>query len=460
MSMKTSYFLKKTGALALFSMFALSFQSNAQKKATIDGIVYQVVEVEGGDDYAETVPQAWNEDKVVPYTAATIAIPAKVTIDEKEYTVKKIGDNSMRENPNLKTITLSDGLEIIGNSAFAGCTEITEVVVPSTVQSIEDWAFHGCTKLAKINIPDGITAITIHTFQETGLTSIKLPASVKKVDVCAFQDAHNLASINLENVTEVGAWALYKTAITSADMTKVTKIGSEALTGTALTSVDLPNAKEIGNTAFKTCSELETVLLGESQIIQTGEWVFQNCPKLSKVILPNTLESIDAGTFSGCFALESIVIPNSVTLLGAWAFEKSGITEIFASWEDPNDLITDENIFGAEEGKIDFTWKVPEEVKAAWGSEYLGYPVEVGTPITGNEFVKVEANVYHAAGTLYITNLSGYNAFVYALDGRIVARFNVNADNYSASASLAPGFYILKATNGNKIAAAKFSVNQ
>lgn len=435
--MKTCYLLKKSGAFALFVMFALSFQANAQKQATIDGIVYQVVVPEEGDSYAETVFQAKNEDKVVPYTAETITIPAKVTIDGTEYAVKKIGDNSMRENPNLKKITLPDGLEIIGNSAFAQCPEITEVIIPATVKSIEDWAFYGCSKLAKINIPDGIIAITDHTFQATALTSIKLPSSVKKLGTCAFQTATKLASINLENITEVGAWSLGETA---------------------LTSVDLSNITSIGGAAFYTCPELETVLLGESKIKQTNEWTFQNCPKLTKVTLPNTLESIDGGAFSGCSALKSIVIPKSVMFLGAWAFEKSAITEIFASWENPEDLITDENIFGSEEGLISFTWKVPEGVKAAWGNEYLGYPVEVDTQETGNQLIQTDTKVYYSAGMLSVTNLNGYNASVYTLNGNIVARFNINNDNYIVSQSLTPGIYILSAINGNNIATTKFAV--
>lgn len=435
--MKTCYFLKKSGALALFSMFALSFQANAQKQATIDGIVYQVVVPEEGDSYAETVFQAKNGDKVVPYTAETITIPAKVTIEGTEYLVKKIGNESMRENPNLKTITLPDGLEIIGNSAFAQCPEITEVVIPATVQSIEDWAFYGCSKLAKINIPDGITAITEHTFQVTALTSIELPASVTKLGTCAFQTATKLASINLENITEVGAWSLAETAITS---------------------VDLSDKKMVGGAAFYGCTELETVLWEESKLIQTGEWTFQNCSKLTKVTLPKALESVDNGTFSGCSALESIVIPKSVLFFGAWAFEKSGITQIFASWENPEDLITDENIFGKDEGLISFTWKVPEGVKAAWGNEFLGYPVEVDTQETGNELIQTDAKVYYSAGMLSATNLNGYNASVYTLNGNIVARFNINNDNYTVSQSLTPGIYILSATNGNKIATTKFAV--
>lgn len=456
MSMKTSYFLKKSSALALFSMFALSFQSNAQKQATIDGIIYQIVEVESSENYAETVLPPKDGEKDVFYTAETIAIPAKVTIDGAEYSVKKIGNNSMRQNPNLKTITLPDGIETIGNSAFAGCLLLENIVLPVSVNSIEAWAFHECKALKQINIPDGISTIFEHTFQLSGLTSIELPTSLKKLVYCAFQDANDLASINLDNITEIGDWALYATAITSVDLSNV-RIGNEAFRICPnLETVTLKNVFMIGNDGFRGCTNLKTIIFED--VFSIGNWAFEGCTKLTSANLGN-VETIGVGSFSGCSALNSITIPSTTLLLDGWALEKTGITEIFASWEKPADMVDiNKDAFGADEGKINFTWKVPEEVKAAWGNQYLGYPVEVGTPETANEFLKIEANVYYAAGTLYITNLSGYNTFVYSLDGRAVARFNVNTDSYNASVSLTPGIYVLKAVNGNKIATTKFAV--
>ena len=176
--MKTNYFLKSAVMTALCF---LSFQLSAQ--TVVDGIAYKVV-----DGAAET--------SLLPadakYTLATITIPATVTIGGTSYPVKKIGNNSMRENPNLVSITIPAGVETIGNSAFAQCENLPAVVLPSTVNKIEDWAFYGCKKLASINIPNGITAITEHTFQESALTSIVLPASVTLLGTCSFQNATQL----------------------------------------------------------------------------------------------------------------------------------------------------------------------------------------------------------------------------------------------------------------------------
>ncbi|MDR1380124.1 MAG: leucine-rich repeat domain-containing protein [Tannerella sp.] len=431
--MKTYYFFKRSITFAVFFAFALSFQSKAQQ-ATIDGIIYQAVAVEGGESYAETVALPRSGDSHVPYTAESITIQAKVTIGGVEYPVRKIGDNSMRENPNLKSVTLPDGLETIGNSSFAQCPEIKEVVVPASVKAIEDWAFYGCPNLEKINIPDGITAITEHTFQQTGLTSVELPASVTTLGVCAFQTARKLASINLENVTDIKSWALGETALTSAVAEKVRFLGSNA---------------------FFACPELESAVLGSA--VQTGEWSFQNCAKLTEITLPNTLESIDGGTFSGCSSLKSIVIPSSVLFLGAWAFEKTAITEIFASWEKPDDLITDANIFGADEGQINFTWKVPESLRSLYGDEFLGYPVETGEP-SGNEPAYIRAEAFYSAGNLIIANLSGYNAFVYSSDGRSVSRFSINDSRQVVPLSLPSGVYFFHAVKGGKTATARFLV--
>lgn len=425
--MKTNYFFRKTFMLALLAVGFYSYQTNAQ--TIVNGIAYNII----NDGAAAEVAPLPNDEK---YSAASISIPTTVEINGTTYPVKKIGDGSMRENPNLTSLTIAEGVEIIGNSAFAQCPAIAEVVIPSSVQSIEDWAFFACTKLAKVNIPDGITAITEHTFQQTALTSVELPASVTRLGTCAFQTVRGLTSINLENIRNIGSWALAETAI-----------GPE---------ITLTGVQYLGNYAFYDCQNIQKVVL--NGIIQTGEASFQYNRSLTSIIFTDGLESIDNYAFSGCSNLPSLVIPNTVQFLGQKAFESSGIKEMYISWENPDDLITDENIFGEGEGLINFVWKVPESLIDIYGNQFMGYPVEIGEPVgIATEQINSK-NVYYSNGNLNLTDMEGCKVSVISLDGRTIASFQVNGANVQLPVSLNSGIYLLNASNGNNRSAVKFVV--
>ena len=51
-----------------------------------------------------------------------------------------------------------------------------------------------------------------------------------------------------------------------------------------------------------------------------GQGCFENCTKLTTVILPDTIKSIENNAFAGCTSLRGIYLPNSVTVLGKNAF--------------------------------------------------------------------------------------------------------------------------------------------
>lgn len=62
-----------------------------------------------------------------------IAVPAKATVDGKSYAVK-----------------------FIGEKAFAGCTGVTEIVIPEGVTQIGSKAFENCTSLRTVDMPKSL----------------------------------------------------------------------------------------------------------------------------------------------------------------------------------------------------------------------------------------------------------------------------------------------------------------
>ena len=87
----------------------------------------------------------------------------------------------------------------------------------------------------------------------------------------------------------------------------------------SITSVVIPSTIERIDGLFSNCTRLANVTLGDLETI--GEYAFNYCPSLSRIVIPNSVTAIGEGAFENCTGLTSIGIPNSVTEIGANAFK-------------------------------------------------------------------------------------------------------------------------------------------
>lgn len=91
------------------------------------------------------------------------ALFTKVTI---EYGVQTIGDWAFLGCENISDITLAQSITTIGSNAFNGCTGLTSITIPSNVSSIGDYAFYNCSWLSSVyckpTTPPTIDYATFH----------------------------------------------------------------------------------------------------------------------------------------------------------------------------------------------------------------------------------------------------------------------------------------------------------
>ena len=93
---------------------------------------------------------------------------------------------------------IPDSVTSIGNSAFWGCSSLTNISIPSSITSINDDTFRFCGNLTGITIPSGVTTIGHSAFRGCySLTSIVIPDSVTTIDKVAFQDCTSLTSCTI-----------------------------------------------------------------------------------------------------------------------------------------------------------------------------------------------------------------------------------------------------------------------
>lgn len=81
----------------------------------------------------------------------------------------------------------------LGNGCFAGCTEITTVHLPDSLEAIGPYAFADCTGLRGIFIPESVTDIGDAAFWGcTELEAISVPGSVITIGSGAFENCDSL----------------------------------------------------------------------------------------------------------------------------------------------------------------------------------------------------------------------------------------------------------------------------
>ena len=113
-------------------------------------------------------------------------ITAVETVEGKvKETEHKIPNNAFN-NSGLQTVTIPDGIQHIGDGAFAhnSLSEVGELVLPDGLVTIGDSAF-------VVTMGSGDTSV--------GITSLTIPSSVKSIGANAFSGRRNLAEVTVED---------------------------------------------------------------------------------------------------------------------------------------------------------------------------------------------------------------------------------------------------------------------
>ena len=281
--------------------------------------------------------------------------------------VKMIANHAFAAVIDLKNVTVSEGINVIGNCAFYG-SSLTNIVIADSVTDIGEAAFCSCYSLPEIRLPKNLTAIGNEVFYFCdSLKSITLPEECPNftiVDNCALYSA-DMRGLLLyfgkdsqytvpNTVTTIWDYCFSQNQtlkeINLPDSLQI--IGNYAFSYCLqLENIKLPeNLRVIGNQAFRQCSKLKslpiplsvhsigngafastaiTEMIIPETVTSMGEELFNGCSQLTTVSIPSYLTCISKGMFYGCSQLETVSIPQNVTSIEKAAFANcSKLTEI------------------------------------------------------------------------------------------------------------------------------------
>lgn len=215
---------------------------------------------------------------------------------------------------------IPDGVRVICDNAFRGCSELEEISIPSSVNFIGAGAFSGCSKLSAIQLPNSLVFIGNGAFFGA-LSSITIPVSVEMIEGNPFDNKTHLISKSNKYIVQDDVLYTYdkKKIVSYCSQAKIFKIpegveviGKDAFIGCESENIVFPSTlKIIEADAFNDCSDLSENLLFPDSLEEIHENAFDWCSfKNGCVTLPSNIKKIDAKAFSFGWHINLVKVPH------------------------------------------------------------------------------------------------------------------------------------------------------
>ncbi len=277
----------------------------------------------------------------------------------------------------LKTVTITDGITMIGTGAFYNLYSVEAIKIPHSVSMVAsqcfgstpalheftnvitpyyyDWFSNrivyaedmrteciGVGVVGRLQVADSVKFIDLYDCTElkevlysdqvnsvsfaycSNLTSVYIPYGVTEIKSTAFMNCYSLENVDIpDSVISIGSMAFYNCFnLTSIDIPdNVINIGDSAFLGcTSLTTVNIPNGiTVIEKSLFYDCSSLQNITIPDN-VTRIENYAFHNCSGLTSITLPSQLTSIEEYSFAACNNLWEIR-NNSVLELTIGAYD-------------------------------------------------------------------------------------------------------------------------------------------
>jgi len=129
-----------------------------------------------------SVPNTVTE--IAPYAFASAADLTDVTLPTGLQTIGAWAFSQTK----LTSITIPNTVTTIGSYAFCNAASLKQVQLPNSLQELQAAAFWGCSSLEQVTLPNTLQEIPIYAFYGcTGLQKLTVPSSVQTIASEAFQ---------------------------------------------------------------------------------------------------------------------------------------------------------------------------------------------------------------------------------------------------------------------------------
>ncbi|MCR5108677.1 MAG: leucine-rich repeat domain-containing protein [Lachnospiraceae bacterium] len=160
--------------------------------------------------------------------------------------------------------SMPSSVKEIGEYAFYGASNLTDLSISSSVKTIPEYAFANCSGLTNLVIPYGVESLMAFSFADCdSLRKISIPDSVGYIDVNAFAKSRSaVLDFENENVTPDQNPSGADNTVSGNQSENMNPQGSETVSGNALNTDDSGNVTYTGDTEVYKKSVLDMTTSG------------------------------------------------------------------------------------------------------------------------------------------------------------------------------------------------------
>ena len=257
----------------------------------------------------------------------------------------------------LKSFSIPDGVTAIGDEAYSGYRSLKSIQIPNGIISIGNYAFSNCDSLEYVELPISLQSIGDYAFSSSPLKEITIPKNVNHIGqhfVPNYKETLNSIVVDSNNrffssengvlfskdKSELLCYPSGKKEESYNVPNSVVSIGPSAFSYSKLSKINLPNTVEkISDGAFSGCYGLSSIILPNS-VTSIGRYAFNGCIKLQSICIPEKVKSLESGTFSSCSALEEVFLPEGLVSLGSIAQNDEYIYTNYGVFEGCRNLVS------------------------------------------------------------------------------------------------------------------------
>lgn len=326
-------------------------------------------------------------------------------------------------------LTIPDGVTSLGQYCFAGCNQITEMILPDGLTSLGNYIFDGASKLARINIPEGVKSLPGWGFRNTAITDIEIPSTISSMTYSDVFGNCTGARLFVNNTVpfNVGSYSL---RISGTDFVPVV-----VPFGCADTFKATSNWKKSTVIAPEFVSAYMVI---ESAVLKDGQATI-------------------SGRLENKFNIENM--PGHFRLLNNATFIATCTPQLSVRVKGSEDDYALLPLEVASDGSwtAEFAWNSQSnEAEAFIG---LGNDSEATTPLaeillnTGMTSsltdTAADRSVRFRNNTISVYGHNGEMFTVFDICGHIITEFTADSDNFSTFVEIRPGVYLLRGADKN-----------